>query len=120
MARSVEEWIGKTPDTKIPPRVKLRVFLAHGGICHISKRKILPGEPWECDHVKALINDGENRESNLAPALTDKHREKTAEDVDEKSKVNRMRLKHLGQWPKGQPIGGRKFNGEPIKAKVRS
>src|ERR1700730_4972262 len=26
MTRTVAEWIGKTPDEKIPPRVRLRVF----------------------------------------------------------------------------------------------
>lgn len=99
MTRSVPEWIGATPDTPIPPRVKLRVFLAHGGICHLSGRKITPADKWDCDHVKAIVNGGENRETNLAPALRDKHREKTAEDVAEKSRINRIRLKHLGQWP---------------------
>lgn len=102
MARSTEEWIGKSDDTPIPPRVKARVFERHGGICHLSKRKIAAGEPWDCDHVIALINGGENRESNLAPALRTKHREKTAEDVAEKSKVARMRAKHLGIWPKSK------------------
>lgn len=94
--RSVPEWIGATPDTPVPPRVRLRVFEAHGGVCHLSGRKIRPGEPWDCDHVKALTNDGENRESNLAPALRDKHRAKTAEDVAEKAKVYRKRARHLG------------------------
>ena len=105
MSRTVEEWIGKTDDTPIPPRVKLRVFELHGGVCHLSGRKIRAGEPWDCDHVKALINGGENRESNLAPALRDKHRLKTAEDVAEKAVVARKRTKHLGiarpkyRWP---------------------
>lgn len=100
MARSTEEWIGKTDDTPIPARVRLRVFEAHKGVCHISGRKIAAGEPWDCDHVVALINGGENRESNLAPALREKHREKTAEDVAIKSKTYRQRAKHLGIWPK--------------------
>lgn len=109
MTRSVPEWIGATDDTAIPPRVKARVFLAHDGICHISGRKIRPGEAWQCDHVKALINGGENRESNLAPALAEAHREKTAEDVAIKSKVARTRAKHLGIWPKGPKIKSRGF-----------
>lgn len=110
MTRAVPEWIGKTPDTPIPPRVKDRVFLAHGGRCHLSGRKIMPGDAWDCDHVLALINGGENRESNLAPALRDKHREKTAEDVDTKSKTYRMRAKHNGTWPKSKrPLKGRGF-----------
>lgn len=94
--RSVPEWIGATPDTPIPPRVKLRVFEAHGGVCYLAKRKIRAGEPWDCDHVQALTNGGENRESNLAPALRDKHREKTARDVAEKKITRRKRTKHLG------------------------
>ena len=102
MTRSVPEWIGKTADTPIPPRVKIRVFERYGGKCHISGRKIMPGDAWECDHVIALANGGQNRESNLAPALKDKHREKTAQDVKTKSKIARIRAKRLGV------TGGRK------------
>lgn len=100
--RSTEEWIGKTPDSPIPPRVKLRVFERHDGRCHISGRKIMPGDAWECDHVIALINGGENRESNLAPALADKHKAKTAADVAEKARTARIRAKHLGIKPKSK------------------
>lgn len=96
MSRSTDEWIGKTDDTPIPPRVKLRVFERHHGICHLSGRRISAGEPWECDHVVALVNGGENRESNLAPALADKHREKTKDDVAEKSRVRRKQSRNLG------------------------
>ena len=38
--RAVPEWIGATPDTKVPERVRLRVFNAYGGVCYLSKRKI--------------------------------------------------------------------------------
>jgi len=110
MTRSVPEWIGKTADTPIPPKVRARVFEAHGGRCHRSGRKIAAGERWECDHVIALINGGENRESNLAPILTQQHRQKTAEDVKLKSKVHRQRLKNIGAWPKSKrPIQSRGF-----------
>lgn len=94
--RSVPEWIGATPDSKPPSSVRLRIFERHGGRCYLSKRKIMPGDAWDLDHVIALCNGGENRETNLAPILRDKHREKTALDVQEKSKTDRMRLKHLG------------------------
>lgn len=103
MPREVPEWIGKTPDTPIPPRVRLRVFEAYGGRCHWSGQKIKPGDQWDVDHVVALINGGENRESNLAPILRGKpHKEKTAADVAVKSKVARMKAKHLGTWPKSR------------------
>jgi 5-methylcytosine-specific restriction endonuclease McrA len=106
--RSVPEWIGANPDTPVPARVKVRVFARHNGICHISGRKIGPADLWDADHVIAIINGGENRESNLAPALRDKHREKTAEDVAEKSAIYRKRAKHLGLKPKGRIMDGSK------------
>ena len=94
--RSVDEWIGATPDSPVPPRVRVRIFDRHGGICHVSGRKIRAGEPWDLDHVVALCNGGEHRESNLAPVLRDKHRQKTRIDISDKTKVSRVRQKHLG------------------------
>lgn len=100
MARAVPEWIGKTPDAKVPPRVRERIFLREGGRCHLSGRIIVPpGDLWDLDHKVALINGGENRESNLFPALRDKHRAKTAQDVAEKAVSARVRQKHLGIRP---------------------
>jgi 5-methylcytosine-specific restriction endonuclease McrA len=56
----------------------------------------MPGDAYDFDHIIALCNGGENRESNIALALREKHRAKTAKDVAEKSKVARIRAKHLG------------------------
>lgn len=119
MSRSVPEWIAKHDDSPIPPRVRLRVFDHHNGICHLSGRKIMAGDEWDCDHIIALVNGGEHRESNLAPAIRDKHKEKTAEDVKEKSIVNRKRSKHLGIKKKGSSIPYRKFNGELVLPRKR-
>ena len=116
MSRATKEWVGKTPDSKIPPRVRLRVFETHNGVCHLSGRKIAAGEPWDCDHKVALINGGEHRESNLAPALRDKHREKTAADVKEKATVARKAKAHLGLKPApAKPIQSAGFAPKPIK-----
>ena len=110
MSRAVEEWIGKTDDTPVPPRVKLRVFAKYDGRCYISGRKIGPGDAWECDHIRAIINGGENRESNLAPAIHAAHREKTDDDLAIKSKTARVRAKFLGVYPKSPfKIKGRGF-----------
>lgn len=106
--RSVEEWIGATPDAKIPPRVKLRVFEAHGGRCHLTGRKINPGDQWDCDHILALCNGGEHRESNLAPALREEHRKKTAEDVKMRAKADRVRKRHLGIYQPKRIMPGSK------------
>lgn len=114
--RAVPEWIGATPDTAIPDRVKLRVFRRHEGICHIAKRKIRAGEPWDAEHVKAIINGGENRENNLAPALRDKHPIKTTADMKEKSRTYRKRKSNLGMKKPRTIRSWRKFDGTPVHA----
>jgi hypothetical protein len=96
MSRSVKEWIGKTDNTPVPARVKVRVFERYNGICYLSGRKITAADKWDCDHKIALINRGENRENNLAPVLKDKHKEKTKKDVAIKSKNYQVKKKHLG------------------------
>ena len=104
--RSVGEWIGATPDAKVPASVRVRVFDRDGGICHVSSRKIMTGEPWDLDHMVALCNGGEHRESNLAPVLREKHPQKTRTDLAKKSKVTRLRQKHLGIHASVTPIPG--------------
>lgn len=97
MSRSIPEWIGKTDDTPVPPRVRVRVFTQYGGRCQCGCNQIIrPGERWDLEDTKALINGGENRESNKKPWLTEHHRGKTRADVAEKSMVYRKRAKHLG------------------------
>lgn len=112
MTRSIPEWIGKDDDARPPAHVRLRIFERFEGRCHFSGRRILPGDHWDVDHVKALINGGENRETNMAPILRGKpHKEKTAQDVAEKSRNYRKRAKHLGikaARPKIQSAGFRK------------
>jgi hypothetical protein len=114
--RSVPEWIGKTPDSKIPPHVRMRVFLAHDGRCHLSGRKIMPADHWECDHVIALCNGGKHKESNLAPALYDQHKIKTKADVREKAKVARLRKRHIGIKKPRSIRSWRRFSGAIVYA----
>lgn len=94
--RSIPEWIGKNDDTPVPPRVKLRVFEKYEGRCYLSGVKIGPGDKWEIEHVKALCNGGEHRESNMAPVLAITHKEKTRADRRQKAKNDRVRKRHLG------------------------
>lgn len=110
MTRKLPEWTGKTPDTRVPEHVKVRVFSKYEGFCHWTGWKIMPGDDWDTDHIIALINGGENRESNLAPILRGKaHKEKTAQDVAIKSKTYRMRAKHLGLMKPKRKIQSRGF-----------
>lgn len=96
MARTVKEWWGKTDNTPAPPRVRLRIFIREDGVCKLSGRRILVGEPWQLDHEVAIINGGKNRESNLFPVLVDKHKEKTRDDVAEKSRVAALAKSNAG------------------------
>ena len=109
MARSVKEWIGNTDDTRAPPRVRLRIYDYYNGICQLSKREILVGETWELHHSKALIEGGENRESNLIPVLVSPHKAETKRQMAEKKKINAIRKNHIGITKPKNSIKSRGF-----------
>lgn len=89
--RSILEWQGRSSDSVPPDEVKRRVLLRNGRRCHWTGVPIRPGDEWDTDHVRALINGGENRESNLAPIRRGKaHKEKTAIDRQEADWVKRV------------------------------
>uniref|UniRef100_UPI003F71FFF0 HNH endonuclease n=1 Tax=Shinella sp. TaxID=1870904 RepID=UPI003F71FFF0 len=64
MARTVAEWIGKTDDHRAPKKVRDRI-IERDNRCHLCGQPIQTAQRWDLDHVQALINGGENRESNL-------------------------------------------------------
>lgn len=115
--RSVPEWVGKTDDAPVPPRVRLRVYEKDSGCCQCGcGRRIAAGEVWETDHTIAIINGGANRESNLRTLLDEHHNKKSGEDMREKSKTYDKRAKHLGiKRKRGGMPGGRDSN---IKIKM--
>lgn len=103
MSRALPEWISRNDDTPVPPRVRLRVYDRFGSICHICELPIKTSETWHADHVKALIEGGQNRESNLAPAHAHCNLAKANGEKSRKAKVQRTRQKHTGAIrPKGQ------------------
>ena len=118
--RSTPEWIAKNDDEKIPSLVRLRIWARCDGKCHLSGRKILPGDAYDFDHIIALCNGGQHRESNIALALKAAHKEKTKSDLKLKAKLTRIRKRHLGIKKSGRTMPGRKFNGEPIFSRARS
>ena len=111
MARSVDEWIGKSDDDVPPPRVRVRVFDRCKGRCGICKRRIRAGEAWTLEHLEALILGGENRESNLGVTCDWCLPAKNKADVGKKSTIYRKRRKHLGVKPKSRPMPGTKASG---------
>lgn len=110
MTRALPEWIGKTSDTAIPPHVRLRIFQRYKGVCPKCTRKMRRNE-WECDHIKALVNGGENRETNLWPLCASPcHSDKTKADVAEKSRVYKRAASHVGiETRRGPQIQSRGF-----------
>lgn len=117
MSRALPEWIGRTPDSTVPPRVRLRIFLRYDGCCQCGcNRLIRPGEAWDLEDTIAIINGGERRESNLKPWLAEHHKNKTKVDVAEKSRVYRKRASHHGLKKPRTIRTWRKFDGTPVYA----
>lgn len=115
--REVPEWIGATDDAVIPPRVRLRVFTKHNGICPKCTRPLRP-KHWDCDHIVALANDGQHRESNLQPLCDSPcHSNKTKDDRRMQALTNKRRKTNAGIKSRRRSIPGRKFDGTPIPAR---
>lgn len=112
MPRKVKEWIGKTDDSPVPPKVRQRNYDEYKGICQISFIQIRAGDAWETHHKIPLWKGGENRESNLVPVLKKYHDALSAEDKTEKKISDRKRQKHLGIKKRGtRPMMGTKASG---------
>ena len=99
MARALPAWVGKTDDTAIPPRVRLRVWDRQGEKCHRCQRKIPASDAWIIEHRHAIILGGANAEHNLCLSCSWCKPVKDAEDVAEKAASARVRQKHLGIRP---------------------
>jgi 5-methylcytosine-specific restriction protein A len=110
--RTVPEWIGKTPDSAIPDRVRLRVLMRYRCVCAKCGIKLGGGVAWDCDHTQALVNEGENRESNLQPLCKKNcHPKKTVDDVAAKSETYQARIRHYGIKKPKRPMPGSKASG---------
>ena len=96
MPRSVKEWIGRTDDEPFPARVRLRILERHDRHCAGCGHLIRSGAKWTCDHIVAIINGGENRESNGQPLCHLCNPEKNKADVAQKAKTARMAKANYG------------------------
>lgn len=102
--RSVAEWIGSSPDAKVPDQVRLRILLRYDRTCYLSGRPIRPSDKWELEHIKALSLGGEHRESNLAPALVEPHKVKTRSDRKVKAKSDHTIAANYGIRKAKRPL----------------
>lgn len=117
MSRAVPEWIGATPDSPVPARVRLRVFERDDGKCQCGcGRWITAADKWETDHIVAIVNGGENRERNLQTLLKADHDAKTGGDVAEKSHVYERKLRHRGIKKPRTITTWRRFDGTIVRA----
>lgn len=109
-ARKTEEWIGKTPDTPLPLRVKLRILARQDSRCvgECGRRKFDLKLKPAFDHRPALINGGQNRESMIHALCKECHAPRTKADVAEKSYVAEVKAKHLGLKKPKRPMSGSK------------
>ena len=113
--RLVDEWIGRNDDSPVPARTKARIWKRDP---NCAKCGLPTGDirKPEFDHVVALANGGENRESNLQVLCRGCHRVKTFVDVALKASTARRLKKRLRLQPR-RTIPGRKFDGTPIPAR---
>jgi 5-methylcytosine-specific restriction endonuclease McrA len=122
MPRAVKEWIGRRPEAQPPPRVKLRIWWRQGGRCAECRREVYARDKPQFDHVVALVNGGEHRESNLRMLCGWCHGQKTRADVREKARVAARAKSHFGlrskrsRWPYGRNSPWKKkINGEVVR-----
>lgn len=103
---------------------RLRMWERDKGVCYLCGSKVLAGEPWDADHVKAWTIYGDDSDENLKVAHKEVcHKAKTDADMKIVRKSNRQglvtgqqaRLAKRGhgliqsrnEWPKGQKINSR-------------
>lgn len=111
VTRALPEWIAKHDDEAIPQRVQLRIYTRANGMCVKCGRPLRKGH-WACDHITALINGGQHRESNLqALCISPCHSDKNKQDVAEKAATYRVRLKETGIKKSRNPMPGSKASG---------
>lgn len=114
------EDVGTTKRKPMTPRMRLKVWEAHKGICALCGGKI-DGvrERWIVEHLRALELGGEDTEANMAPAHEACAIAKTSGkngDHARAAKAKRVKTKHLGMKKSKNPLPGGK--GSKWKKKV--
>ena len=119
------EDVGTTKRKPMTPRLRLKIWEAHGGVCALCKGKI-DGvrERWIVEHLRALELGGEDNEANMAPAHEACAIAKTGGkegDHAKAAKAKRVKSKHLGIKKSKNPLPGgkgskwkKKINGETV------
>lgn len=114
------EDVGTTKRKNMTPRMRLKVWEAHKGICKLCGGKI-DGvrERWIVEHIIPLALGGEDTEANMAPAHEGCALAKTfgkSGDIAKAAKAKRVKSKHLGIKKSKNPLPGSK--GSKFKKKM--
>lgn len=113
IGRKVREWIGKTPNDKVPDYVGLRIFRRQKGLCGLSGQKIKVGDVKELHHIKGLAEGGAHKESNLVWVLSSAHKVETAEQAGRRAKADAVAKKHFGVAQPNDRPGPRSLKASP-------
>jgi|GEM_PF-6011509 5-methylcytosine-specific restriction protein A len=91
----LKEWIGRTPEAMPGQTVLLRLYAKQNGICACGCGQVmnLNRDKVDCDHKLAIIDGGENRESNLQLMLHPCHKAKTGAEATARSEERRHKAK---------------------------
>lgn len=112
--------VGTTKRKSMTPRMRLKVWEAHKGVCVLCSGKI-DGvrERWIVEHITPLALGGEDTEANMGPAHEACAIAKTigkTGDLAKAAKAKRVKTKHLGIKKSKNPLPGGK--GSKWKKKI--
>lgn len=113
MARSVPEWVGKSDDAAIPPRVRVRVIdrqrpaAGEYPVCPDCDQPIREGDGCEIDHAVPLIDGGQHAESNLRAVHARCHRLKTAREAKQRAEARQHQKRAYGLKAPKRPLRSR-------------
>lgn len=95
MPREKPEWVGKRPESMPSTAVQLRVLERQGGKCGCGCgiKVDFDRDQLDCDHIVALQDGGENRESNLQILLRKHHLTKTVAENIARGEARRHKAK---------------------------
>lgn len=99
MPREVAEWIGRNDDAMPGKLVRDRLSRRQGDCCAHCRNAFGPKRRAHCDHIVALIDGGENRESNLQMLCADCHKAKTKTEAADRKHTRDIRASHIMAVP---------------------
>lgn len=108
MSRTKKEWIGKTDDAMPPASVFARLWRKQDGVCPKCTRPLTIGNVTR-EHVKAIEDGGENRESNIQLwCTTPCARSKTGAENSRRAKADRVFAASVSAPKAKRPVPGSK------------